>query len=600
MTNRPRPKILFYVERSLHLPFLEPIQAYLAANHLADTAYSAPPFFAGVPGIPQWGLQGEKIARLTQSAPFYSAPEDFQPDVTIVADACHFRIPHIKNVINVGHGMICKGAFYTDSETTRRENLSRMLLVPGPWHRSRLASNVLIPIEVTGFIKSDLLFGPKVQGREEFCARHGIDPSKRIVLFAPTYNPELSAMHCVAEGIRKVADKDTILLIKLHNMSEQRWKDLYRNIAAACPNVFYLEDVDYSGMMHAADLMISDVSSIFIEFLLLDKPVVLFNNPKIKEFSLYSPDDIEYRTRDAAVLVNSLEELLDAVRSELAHPRGRSAIRQRYALALDHGRDGRCAERAAKAILKWVHGREEERPSVTVAILEPAKASREDIMKDLAALGETSWDFRVGVFGGREAVANVERHAIGAFDQDAVRDFLSTTQTKRAVVLCGGISMPRDWPKWLENHFSWNPGTDAVKALTDPMLAEQCMRQLSRSNRPFTEQSALSFGLLMAGIGQSFDGRRIPSECIMLDQAVATSVPERLQASTPSEYITALGLLDKLRVRLAIDCYMHPADLKKRLLRDMRSMIKQGLVDQAAVLARKLDALQQSPDPAST
>ena len=62
----------------------------------------------------------------------------------------------------------------------------------------------------------------------------------------------------------------------------------------ANPNIFYLEDADYSGMMHAADLMISDVSSIFIEFLLLDKPVILFDNPRLKEFPLYRAEDIEY------------------------------------------------------------------------------------------------------------------------------------------------------------------------------------------------------------------------------------------------------------------------------------------------------------------
>lgn len=586
--------ILFYIERSLHLPFLEPIEEYLRVNGLARTGFSAPPFFSGRPGMPQWGLVPDEIARLEKKAPFFPEPLNFSPHVTIVADACHFRMPEIENVINVGHGMICKGAFYTDADITRRENLSQMLLVPGPWHRSRLASNVAIPIKVTGFIKSDQLFGPTAQTRAEFCARMGIDPDKRIVLFAPTYNPELSAMHCVAEGIRKVADNDTVLLIKLHNMSDPHWKDLYGRIASAHPNIHYLGDTDYSGMMHAADLMISDVSSIFIEFLLLDKPAILFNNPRIKEFPYYQPEDIEYKTRDAAVQVASLDELLKAVRSELAHPEKRSAIRQRYAMALDHGRDGRSAERAGQAILEWAHGRESDRPELTVVLLEPESSEADEILRDLAELAKAPWRLRIGIFGGREKVPGVEGHVAGGFDLPAVRDFLRTATTKRVVVLCGGLRMPRDWPKWLENHFHWNPKAGAVKALTDPLLADQCMRQLSRTNRPFSNQEALSFGLLMSGIGQSATAQHMPSECIMLDAALARRIPDALPGRDPEEFITALGLMSVgcgFETRLAFDCYMPPFDCREKLLRKMQTLRKRGNTAEAALVADKLTAL---------
>lgn len=588
-------KILFYVERSLHLPFLEPIEEYLSLNGLAATAFSSPEFFPGTAEIPQWGLPDSQILRLQYKAPFFAKPEDFDPDVTIVADACHFRIPQLRNVINVGHGMICKGAFYTDSEITRRENLSQMLLVPGPLHRRRLQDNVFIPIKLTGFIKSDQLFGPKAQTREQFCSRMGIDPAKRIVLFAPTYNPELSAMHCLQEGIRKVADKDTVLLIKLHNMTEDRFKELYANIAAANPNIFYLEDADYSGMMHAADLMISDVSSIFIEFLLLDKPVILFNNPRLKEFPLYREQDIEYMTRDAAVLVDSLETLRQAVLAELAQPQRRSEIRKRYAMALDHGRDGRSAERAGQAILEWLHGHENNRPELTVALLEPEHAGQEEILRDIAELKKAQWQqFNITVFGGREQVDGFERHVTGGFNLPAILEFLRTATTKRVAVLCGGLRMPRDWPKWLENHFHWNPKAGAIKALTDPILADQCMRQVSHTSRTFSDQEALSFGLLMSGIGQSAAARHLPSECIMLDASLARDIPDNLPANNPEDFITAMGLVVAAHgreIRMAFDCYMGPFDYREKLLRRMQTLRKQGNTAEAGLIAVKLGAL---------
>ncbi len=561
------PRILFYVERSLHLPYLEPIQEYLEANNLALTAYSAPPYCEGSQEIPGCGLMDFEGRRLSAKAPFFTEPWKFEPDVTIVADACHHRIPDIQNVINVGHGLISKGAFYTDSPIVRRENLSQMILVPGPWHRSRIRDNVFIPIKVTGFIKSDLLFGPGAQDRVSFCRQHGIDPGKRIVLFAPTYNRELSAIPCVAQGISNVADDKTILLIKLHNLTETRWKKLYKSIARSSENILYMEDVDYSGIMHAADVMISDVSSMFIEFLLLDKPVVLFNNPRIDEFPLYKPQDIEYQTRDAGVQVDSLEGLLKAVSEELAHPKQRSELRQRYARALDYGRDGKSAARAGQAILEWVQGKiRQKHPDLEVFLLEPAEADKAGIRADISEIVTKAdgHQLRVTVIGGREDAEDmrVDHVLTGDINARTLCDHLRSAATPFVAIVTGGLVMPWDWPKWLENHFRWNQGVGAVKALTEPGLAAQCMDQLKAANKNATiATESMSQGLLLAGIGQSMEGGELPSECIMVCDTLLRNIPEGFPVSTPRECIIALGLLplkQGMRTLMAVDCSMQP------------------------------------------
>jgi hypothetical protein len=589
-------KILFYAERTLHLPFLEPIEEYVRAHGLARTAFSAPEFFAGTPDIPGWGLPDADIERLRTRAPFHANPADFAPDVTVVADACHFRIPHLRDIVNVGHGMICKGAFYTDSPIIRRENLSRLLLVPGPWHAKRLASNVFIPVRVTGFIKSDLLFGVGAQDRKTFCTRLGIDPSRKIVLFAPTYNPELSAIPCVAEGIRKIADAGTVLLIKLHNLTDAKWKDMYRTIAATVPGVFYLEDADYSGMMHAADLMISDVSSIAIEFLLLDKPLVLFNNPRMHEFPLYRPQDIEYLTRDAGVQVNSLDGLLRAVAEELAQPERGSETRQRYAQALDHGRDGKSAQRAAEAIMDWVQGRiPREEGEVEVFLLEPEDTGREDVLADIAELTAASPHRKVNIriFGGRDACIDERATHVrrGSFLGPELFAGLRAASSPMTVVLCGGLRLPADWATLLANHFRWNQGVGAVKALTEPVLAARCMRQLCPSPKAILDPKVLSYGLLVSATGQSVTADHLPSDCVMLDSALLRELPDTLPASTPEEFVTALGLFiarGGRRTLMAMDCNMYPADPLARTLRQIKTLRRLGRQDEAAELARRL------------
>lgn len=594
MTRTPR--ILFYAERDLHLGFLEPLEHYLRTNQLATTAFSAPEYFAGMESVPGWGLTDDVIQELGKKAPFFTQPTKFRPDVTIVADACHFRIPEIKDVINVGHGMICKGAFYTDSHIIRRENLSRMLLVPGPWHMERIKDQVFIPIQVTGFIKSDRLFGPDATSKEAFCRDLGIDPGRRIVLFAPTYNPELSAMHCIGEGVRKIADQDTILLIKLHNLTERKWKDMYRNIARKNPNIFYLEDADYSGMMHAADLMVSDVSSIFIEFLLLDKPVVLFNNPRIKEFHLYRPQDIEYQSRDAGVQVRSLEELLAAIDQELRHPTRLSALRQQYAQALDLGRDGQSTARAATAILNWVHGRaSKKRPVLPVFLLEPEDADREAVAADIHAMLETCAEYKleISVFGAKEKF-DLE-HACHVhckkMDTAVLCAHLRHVKAPHACILCGGLRMPRDWPQWLMNHFYWEPDTGAVKALTDPQLAAHCLEQLRNTKHRYTHPEIQSFALLIAGIGQSIPGANLPAQAIVMQREILEKLPLILPVNTLRDIITCLGLFPSRmgkKTLMAVDCNIFPVDEERILLERVRTLRRSGRFEQAAALAAGL------------
>jgi len=87
-----KSRILFYVERNLHLPFLEPIHDYLAVNTNYDLAFSSPPYTCPENGKPGCGLETEVIRRLRKKSLFYGVPEEFSPDITVVAAACFFPV----------------------------------------------------------------------------------------------------------------------------------------------------------------------------------------------------------------------------------------------------------------------------------------------------------------------------------------------------------------------------------------------------------------------------------------------------------------------------------------------------------------------------
>lgn len=347
-----RVKILFYAERNLHLPFLEPIHDYLIANFpRVECVFSAPPYRPARPGAAGAGLAPEVLQRLREKARVVESPEDFPADVAVVADATFYDVRHCRRIVNVGHGMISKGYFYTDAPVVRRENHADLICVPGQWHRAQLARNVFSPITVTGFIKSDAWHECSARDQAAFRQRHGIPAGNTILLFAPTFNDELSALPCIGTGISELARGNTTVIVKLHGMTPRAQEDRFAQEAAHNPNLVVIDDSDFAAAMVCADVMVSDVSSAFVEFMLLDKPVVLFNNPRMQDYCQHAPDDIEYRVRDAAIEVRTLGELKLGVQLALLDPEAYRNRRREYARMLSCPIDGQCAARAAQAIM---------------------------------------------------------------------------------------------------------------------------------------------------------------------------------------------------------------------------------------------------------
>ena len=284
--------------------------------------------------------------------PMYEVPQDFKPDVTIIADSVYPWVKDCGKLVNVGHGVLSKGQYYTDTEMARREELADVICVPGVYHKEIMEKIVSKAVIATGMAKLDGLFGKHESDIKYQLS--GIEKrGKFTVLFAPTFNDELSAIPFVKDKINEVLpDNDSVLYIKLHGSTAEKYKDAYSRLPLIDERVIYITDHDITPYLEIADVLISDVSSVMMEFAALDKPVVLFNNPNQKAYKNYNPYDLEYTQRDIGYQVSTLEEMKFAV---LKIHRGNDPYKEKRKEITDmlfaNKYDGKATERIEEIVL---------------------------------------------------------------------------------------------------------------------------------------------------------------------------------------------------------------------------------------------------------
>jgi CDP-glycerol glycerophosphotransferase (TagB/SpsB family) len=93
--------------------------------------------------------------------------------------------------------------------------------------------------------------------------------------------------------------------------------------------------------------MVTDHSTIGFEFFLLDRPLIVFDVPKLIETARINPERVR-ELRSAARVVGSVDELTEAARDARERPHALSVERQRVAAAMFHAPGG-ATDRAVAA-----------------------------------------------------------------------------------------------------------------------------------------------------------------------------------------------------------------------------------------------------------
>lgn len=278
----------------------------------------------------------------------------FKPDVVVLAESnAPFMREQLPTAVFVAtrHGLISKNT------TAHAARVSDYFCLTSEASRDWYIRNGGRPRRdfwITGYSQMDALFGPGALPLE-----FDIAAGQKVVLYAPTWTPELSSADMLgAQAVDLIRGRrdDITLLIKPHPVTADHrpeWLETWRALAVSNDRVHLFDDpaADVMPLLKNADVLVTDTSSVMFQYLAVDRPMVLITNPARREASHFDAEGVEWRWRDVGSEVFDVRELAGAVSEALDNPALGAERRAHYRHQM-FGRytDGRASERIARKI----------------------------------------------------------------------------------------------------------------------------------------------------------------------------------------------------------------------------------------------------------
>lgn len=228
-----------------------------------------------------------------------------------------------------------------------------------------------------GYSKSDALLQGKYS-REDVLNELNLDTAKKTVLYAPSWDEGLSLRTSgekIIENILKV--KNINLIVKLHPISYCpengpnylfytggiNWIERLSKYEIN-KNFRHIPTNNIDPVLSASDLMVTDVSSVALEFIMLDKPVIYIDCPEFfektikKTYSNFGDTTADFVRNDPKAnagrhvgdVVYEINDLPDALKKILENPNEHSEKRKNFAKQLSYN-PGNAANKASEKII---------------------------------------------------------------------------------------------------------------------------------------------------------------------------------------------------------------------------------------------------------
>ena len=308
-------KLLFFITKQYSLSIIDPIREFCNHNSIE---------FA-------WFKAGDAKKIVVTGPCLKSNTEvfDFNPDAIIVpGNVVPNFWPGIK--VQIFHGLCEEKRGHYDIT-----GFFDLYCTPGPVMTENFLSLQekygTFLVKETGWSKLDTMFNQKPI--EEYKTDMGLDPSKPTILYAPTFSKRYTSSSDLFHEIKVLQNQDWQWIAKFHDLEE---KDVIKQYELFASDHFrIIKDEGILPWIFAADILITDTSSVAYEFLPLNRPIVTYRATTRldKGIDIMNPQELH------GALIRSLEDPLEFNES-----------RKNYLNDLHPYRDGKSSERIVKAI----------------------------------------------------------------------------------------------------------------------------------------------------------------------------------------------------------------------------------------------------------
>jgi CDP-glycerol glycerophosphotransferase (TagB/SpsB family) len=250
------------------------------------------------------------------------------------------------------------GVSFKNCAVTEKTYAFDRLFLPGPYHRRRFLERGLYregdpKLRMVGFPKVDRLVDGSID-RDSVLRGLDLDPARKTVLYAPTGDPGNSLNRQGQAILDALLALPINVVIKLHDHASPDekcsidWRAKLRAMTHERLRIDHGSDV--VPLLGAADLLISDASSVAFEYTLVDRPIVFIDVPEILHGKRSERAmDLDTWGRRGGEVVERAEDLLEVIPRLLENPGEKSEIRRQIAKDLFF-EPGTATARAARTL----------------------------------------------------------------------------------------------------------------------------------------------------------------------------------------------------------------------------------------------------------
>ena len=332
-------RVLVYVRAPMNYIVMEPVWKRMAADRRVKF------YFTTSPGASR---ESEVYSEADNAINVISAQQArlMKFDACLAADFIWMSLPRGTRRVQMFHGVAGKYANVYDTPERSARGWDRLFFINRRRLRNFVRSGAIDEnspaARLVGMPKVDCLVDGTLR-RDTVLENLGLDPGKRTVLYAPTWSEHSSLITMGEQLVQELVAAGYAVIVKLHDRShdpEDRHSGGVNWVAKLGPLLsknggHFAIGSNSCPYLAAADVMITDHSSVGFEYLLLDRPVVRIEVPALLEQARVNPEYVDLLA-SASSSVRTVSEALKAVADSFAEPMKKTESRKAVATDLFH------------------------------------------------------------------------------------------------------------------------------------------------------------------------------------------------------------------------------------------------------------------------